>query len=58
MPKSSRSWQPDQTALLPPCPREWFADDNQVFATLVQSFLDDLLTLVPEDLGVMILFMG
>ena len=26
-PKSFRPWQPDQTTLLPPSPREWLAED-------------------------------
>ena len=27
-PKSFRLWQPDQTTLLPPSPREWLAEDH------------------------------
>jgi len=33
-PKSFRPWQPDQTTLLPPSPREWLADDHQVYFLL------------------------
>jgi len=35
--KSFRPWQPDQTTLLPPSPREWLAEDHQV------DFLLDLM---------------
>ena len=27
-------WQPDQTTLLPPSPREWLAEDHQVYFLL------------------------
>jgi transposase len=30
-PKSFRPWQPDQTTFLPPSPREWLAEDHQVY---------------------------
>ena len=33
-PKSFRPWQPDQTTLLPPSPREWLAEDHQVYFLL------------------------
>ena len=33
-PKSFRPWQPEQTTLLPPSPREWLADDHQVYFLL------------------------
>jgi transposase len=33
-PKSFRPWQPDQTTLLPPSPREWLAEDHQVYVLL------------------------
>jgi hypothetical protein len=33
-PKSLCPWQPDQTSLLPPSPREWLADDHQVYFRL------------------------
>ncbi len=36
-PKSFRPWQPEQTTLLPPSPRDWLAEDHQVY------FLLDLL---------------
>jgi transposase len=32
--KSFRPWQPDQTTLLPPSPREWLAEDHQVYFLL------------------------
>jgi hypothetical protein len=35
-PKAFRPWQPGQTSLLPPSPREWLSEDHQV------SFLLDL----------------
>jgi transposase len=35
-PKSFRPWQPVQATLLPPSPREWLAEDHQVY------FLPDL----------------
>ena len=39
-PKSFRPWQPDQTTLLPPSPREWLADDHQVYFLL--DLVDEL----------------
>jgi hypothetical protein len=30
-PKSFRPWQPDQATLVPPSPREWLAEDHQVY---------------------------
>jgi transposase len=39
-PKSFRPWQPDQTSLLPPSPREWLADDHQVYFLL--DLVDEL----------------
>ena len=33
-PKSFRPWQPDQATLLPPSPREWLAEDHQVYFLL------------------------
>jgi transposase len=38
--KSFRPWQPDQTTLLPPSPREWLADDHQVYFLL--DLVDEL----------------
>jgi len=39
-PKSFRPWQPEQTILLPPSPREWLADDHQVYFLL--DLVDEL----------------
>ncbi|MFM7677038.1 MAG: hypothetical protein ACKO5F_15985 [Synechococcus sp.] len=39
-PKSFRPWQPDQTTLLPPLPREWLAEDHQVYFML--DLVDEL----------------
>ncbi len=39
-PTSFRPWQPDQTTLLPPSPREWLADDHQVYFLL--DLVDEL----------------
>ena len=39
-PKSFRPWQPDQTSLLPPSPREWLAGDHQVYFLL--DLVDEL----------------
>jgi transposase len=39
-PKSFRPWQPDQTTLLPPSPREWLAEDHQVYFLL--DLVDEL----------------
>ncbi|MBM5794321.1 MAG: IS1182 family transposase [Cyanobacteria bacterium K_DeepCast_0m_m1_088] len=33
-PKSFRPWQPEQTTLLPPSPREWLSPDHQVYFLL------------------------
>ena len=33
-PKSFRPWQPEQTTLLPPSPREWLSEDHQVYFLL------------------------
>lgn len=33
-PKSFRPWQPEQTTLLPPSPRDWLAEDHQVYFLL------------------------
>jgi hypothetical protein len=33
-PKSFRPWQPDQTTLLQPSPREWLAEDHQAYFLL------------------------
>jgi hypothetical protein len=32
--KTFRPWQPEQTTLLPPSPREWLSDDHQVYFLL------------------------
>ena len=48
-PKSFRPWQPYQTTLLPPSPREWLADDHQVY--LLLDLVDELVlseVLMPE----------
>jgi len=34
MPKSFRPWQPEQTTLLPPSPRDWPAEGHQVYFLL------------------------
>lgn len=39
-PKSFRPGQPDQTTLLPTSPREWLADDQQVYFLL--DLVDEL----------------
>jgi len=39
-PKSFRPWQADQTTLLPASPREWLADDHQVYFLL--DLVDEL----------------
>ena len=39
-PKTFRPWQPDQTTLLPPSPREWLAEDHQVYFLL--DLVDEL----------------
>ena len=39
-PKSFRPWQPDQTTLLPPSPREWLSEDHQVYFLL--DLVDEL----------------
>ena len=33
-PKTFRPWQPEQTTLLPPSPREWLSEDHQVYFLL------------------------
>ena len=40
MPKSFRPWQPEQTTLLPPPPRDWLADVHQV--CFVLDLLEEL----------------
>ena len=39
-PKSFRPWQPEQTTLLPPSPREWLSQDHQVYFLL--DLIDEL----------------
>jgi hypothetical protein len=39
-PKSFRPWQPEQTTLLPPSPRDWLSDDHQVYFLL--DLVDEL----------------
>ena len=39
-PKSFRPWQPEQTTLLPPSPREWLSPDHQVYFLL--DLVDEL----------------
>ena len=39
-PKSFRPWQPEQTTLLPPSPREWLSPDHQVYVML--DLVDEL----------------
>ena len=39
-PKTFRPWQPEQTTLLPPSPRDWLSDDHQVYFLL--DLIDDL----------------
>ena len=39
-PKSFRPWQPEQTTLLPPSPREWLSEEHQVFFLL--DLVDEL----------------
>ncbi len=38
--KTFRSWQPEQTTLLPPSPRDWLAEDHQVYFLL--DLVDEL----------------
>jgi hypothetical protein len=38
--KIFRSWQPDQTILLPPSPRDWLAEVHQVYFLL--DLVDEL----------------
>jgi transposase len=38
--KTFRPWQPEQTTLLPPSPREWLAEDHQVYFLL--DLVDEL----------------
>ncbi|QPN71312.1 transposase [Synechococcus sp. CBW1108] len=40
MHKTFRSWQPEQTTLLPPSPREWLSEDHQVYFLL--DLVDEL----------------
>jgi hypothetical protein len=39
-PKSFRPWQPEQTTLLPPSPREWLSEDHQAYFLL--DLVDEL----------------
>jgi transposase len=39
-PKTFRPWQPEQTTLLPPSPRDWLSDDHQVYFLL--DLVDEL----------------
>ena len=39
-PKTFRPWQPQQTTLLPPSPREWLSEDHQVYVLL--DLVDEL----------------
>ncbi len=39
-PKTFRPWQPEQTTLLPPSPREWLSEDHQVYFLL--DLVDEL----------------
>lgn len=39
-PKSFRTWQPNQTTLLPPSPREWLAEGHQVY--FLMDLVDEL----------------
>ncbi|MCP9850474.1 transposase [Cyanobium sp. Morenito 9A2] len=41
-PKSFRPWQPEQTTLLPPSPREWLSKDHQMYFLLDLDLLDEL----------------
>ena len=57
MPKTFRPWQPDQTTLLPPSPREWLAEDHQVYFLLdLVDELDLSEILIPAPLAVTPLF--
>jgi transposase len=38
--KTFRPWQPEQTTLLPPSPREWLSEDHQVYFLL--DLVDEL----------------
>ncbi len=40
MAKTFRPWQPEQTTLLPPSPREWLSEDHQVYFLL--DLVDEL----------------
>ncbi len=47
-PKIFRPCQPEQTTLLPPSPREWLADDHQMYFLLnLVDELDLLQVLIP-----------
>ena len=48
-PKSFRPWQPDQTTLLPPSPREWLAEDHQVYFLL--DLAEELHLIEPGGVG-------
>jgi hypothetical protein len=39
-PKTFRPWNPEQTTLLPPSPREWLSEDHQVYFLL--DLVDEL----------------
>jgi hypothetical protein len=38
--KTFRPWQPEQTTLLPPSPREWLSEDHHVYFLL--DLIDEL----------------
>jgi hypothetical protein len=38
--RTFRPWQPEQTTLLPPSPREWLSEDRQVYFLL--DLVDEL----------------
>ena len=40
MRRTFRPWQPEQTTLLPPSPREWLSEDHQVYFLL--DLVDEL----------------
>jgi hypothetical protein len=47
-PMSYRPWQPQQTTLLPPSPRDWLIEDHQVYFLLdLVSELDLSEVLIP-----------
>ena len=46
--KTFRPWQPEQTTLLPPSPREWLSADHRVYFLLdLVDELDLLAILIP-----------